>query len=803
MRRSNGRALGLGLSLSLVVVACAGTLHAAPERAGAGDAARSVGERPGTARASIRAALDLSVGGVGEDTLVAAASRPMVFTEVEKARALTGELVVQALPGRAGRGMARVAPSLVKTSAFEEGLCVITVPEDLDEGALAAALMATGDYAFVEPNWLVYPLGNVPNDPQYASSWQHNRIDSADAWELHTGGSDVIVAVCDSGVDLDHPDLAASLVSGYNSASNLAQVDGGDVDDINGHGTFVAGCAAARGNNAQGVVGVGWDFTVMPIRVTNSGNGTASSFDILEGARWAADNGAQIVNASFSGGASQQVQGAAKSVRDRGGLLFWASGNDNAYIDFDGADVVLVGSTTSSDNRSGFSNYGPAVDVTAPGSSVRSTRRGGGYGNGSGTSYASPIAAGVGAMIVSAGDGLYPLDVQDVLYQSVDDLGAPGRDDSYGRGRVNTRRAVEIAQSYEAKLPLPLIVDFEDAGAWGAVFPGVTGSPVGVVSAETTAIELGDGDALASVALSGPTVSAFNGYFGIDLLQVGAGSGAALTVEYTDQGGSWNTLYAYESAGESVGDGVRAYAKVPEAMRWHGVEVRVSSSGGSFVIDDFALENVNFDDSAVFPFSDGFDAGTVSPGLWDENDGAGAGPSGGSQAAVLSGGDSMVSRRVTTLEQLGEDLFLSMDVSGAPGVGAGDEFVIEVSRDAGLLGWTRVGSVAGDALGGGSTRVVIDVTGDIFLSTEARVRLSVVGDDAFFVDNVFLGTEVPSGACSGADLASPLGSLDFADASAFLTLFAQGDLAADLDGSGALDFGDVSSFLSLFGAGCP
>src|SRR5690606_27735548 len=122
------------------------------------------------------------------------------------------------------------------------------------------------------------------------------------AWDFTQGSSSTIIGVCDSGVDLDHPDLAGSLVPGYNAVNNLAQVDGGGVnDDLVGHGSLVAGAAAAIGNNGTGVSGVGWNFGIMPIKVSNNSSGTALLSEILEGARWASDNGAYTSNCSFGG----------------------------------------------------------------------------------------------------------------------------------------------------------------------------------------------------------------------------------------------------------------------------------------------------------------------------------------------------------------------------------------------------------------------------------------------------------------------------------------------------------------------
>lgn len=333
---------------------------------------------------------------------------------------------------------------------------VVRVPAGMDENAYADLLMATGDYEFVEPNWLCFPTETVPNDPQFGNSWQHTRLQSAQAWSIETGMSDMVVAIVDSGIDLDHPDLVGSLVPGMNSASNVTQANGGLVDDINGHGTFCAGVAAARGNNGNQVVGVGWNFSLMPIRATNRQDGTAFSTDLDQGARWAAENGADVINVSFSGVQSQSVQITALYAKTQGALYFRSAGNDGAEIIFEHEDAVIVGASTSGDNRAGFSNFGQAIDVFAPGQGVRGTRVGGSTGNSSGTSFASPIAAGVAAMIRSVNPELKPTAMQQILYASTDDLGPTGEDDIFGHGRVNTLKAVTNAQQTLGVAPIIL-----------------------------------------------------------------------------------------------------------------------------------------------------------------------------------------------------------------------------------------------------------------------------------------------------------------------------------------------------------
>lgn len=341
------------------------------------------------------------------------------------------------------------------------GELIIAAGSAVADEPLAAALRATGDFQYVVNDPICYPA-TTPNDPLFPQQWQHVRLESELAWDLATGSSDVIVAVVDGGVDLDHPDLAAALVPGYNAVSRLAQDAGGIVEDVNGHGTAVAGAAAAIGNNSVGVVGVGWNLGIMPIRASNSQSGGALLSDLLDGARWAVDHGAAVVNVSYSGVSNASVETAGQYIVSQGGLLCWAAGNSNQNLSsFDHPNVIIVGSTTIDDERAATSSYGRAVDVFAPGVEVLTTAWGGGYEPASGTSFASPVAAGVIAMIVSAAPDLSPGQVTAILEQSCDDLGPPGEDDEFGFGRVNAFQALRMA------LDTGCPADIDDDGAVG------------------------------------------------------------------------------------------------------------------------------------------------------------------------------------------------------------------------------------------------------------------------------------------------------------------------------------------------
>jgi subtilisin family serine protease len=328
-----------------------------------------------------------------------------------------------------------------------EGVFVVEGAGALHFEAAAGAFMATGAIEYIEPDWRVFPAVE-PDDPGLTSQWQHDALGTREAWSVSTGLPVIVCAACDSGVQPDHPDLAGALVPGADAVGSgppVPQAAGGDVSPANGHGTFVAGCMGAIGDNGVGVSGVGWNLSVMPVRVTDSADGTALMSDIAEGAVWAARNGARVVNCSYTGVDTSTAQATGATVRAEGGLLFWSAGNDGRWLSgFDHADVIVVGATTPDGERASWSAYGPAVDVFAPGSGVWSTRLGSGYGPDSGTSYSSPIAAGVAALVWSAEPALTPGEVEQMLFAGCEDAGAPGEDDEWGHGRVSAAGSVAL-----------------------------------------------------------------------------------------------------------------------------------------------------------------------------------------------------------------------------------------------------------------------------------------------------------------------------------------------------------------------
>jgi len=374
------------------------------------------------------------------------------FVERPGALAFSGQVIVRPLQtaALAARGLAAAERAEIRARARarvvahvreyvpETDEYVVAVPAGEDENGYLARLMSTGDYAYAVPNWICHPTETLPNDGGYGMQWHHPVLRTSLAWDITTGDPGLIVAIVDSGIERTHPDLAAALVPGYNAADRLPEQNGGAVDDVDGHGTFVAGLAAAIGNNGTHVVGVGWNFSIMPVRYYNSPGGGLLS-DILAGARWAVRNGARCVNVSQTGVEFAPVQTTGEYIRARGGLLFWAAGNDARDLDgFDWPDVIVVGGTDPSDARTHCSAYGRAVDVFAPGIDILSTGVPGVLAiSGCGTSASTPMAAGVAGLLWSASPCLSPGEVEAALFAGCVDLGAPGEDALWGWGRVD------------------------------------------------------------------------------------------------------------------------------------------------------------------------------------------------------------------------------------------------------------------------------------------------------------------------------------------------------------------------------
>jgi len=312
--------------------------------------------------------------------------------------------------------------------------------------AIERALARRPEVQFVERNHVLLPE-LIANDPSYPKQWHLPKIFAPAAWDFSVGRPEVVIAILDTGVDPTHPDLAAKLLPGYNTYDKNTSTA-----DVEGHGTKVAGSAAAIANNATGVASVAWDNRILPVRVTDS-VGYAYISTIANGLTWAVDHGAKVMNVSFSIRGSSTVSSAAQYVRSKGGLVVASGGNcgcvESAPND---PNIIFVAATDQNDNKASFSSQGNHLDLAAPGVSITTTTRGGGYGSVSGTSFASPITAGVVALMMSVNSTLSPADLEALLKANADDKGTAGWDSSFGFGRLNAYRAVAAAA---ASVPAP------------------------------------------------------------------------------------------------------------------------------------------------------------------------------------------------------------------------------------------------------------------------------------------------------------------------------------------------------------
>lgn len=284
----------------------------------------------------------------------------------------------------------------------------------------------------------------IPNDLLFAEyQWNLPIIETNRGWNVTKGSNDVIVAVVDTGVDLNHPDLQGRLLKGYNAIDESAK----PMDDV-GHGTHVAGIIAANVNNHEGIAGMMWGGKILPVKaLDDSGSGT--SYSVAHGIIWAADHGAKVINMSLGNYADANfLHEAVKYAFDRDIVLIAATGNDNterpgypaAY-----PEVLSVSATDSNLGKASFSNYGDYVDVVAPGESIASTYPDNQYAALSGTSMASPHVAALAALIRSINPDLKNTEVMDIIRKNVIDLGDVGRDKYFGYGQIDVYATLQAA----------------------------------------------------------------------------------------------------------------------------------------------------------------------------------------------------------------------------------------------------------------------------------------------------------------------------------------------------------------------
>ena len=380
-------------------------------------------------------------------------------------------------------------------------IALAKVPEGKTLQGFINELMDMPGVSYAQPNY-VYALDTTEvNDTYIDDQWHLEKIEAFEAWDITMGSEDIKVAVLDSGIDQDHEDLIGQVVA------QTDVVDGdGIADDDNGHGTHVCGIIAAIADNGLGVAGVAPGVKLIVADVfeeVNPGEWLASTSDNILGVEFAVAQGADVINMSFGGYDNDNLfKDALDDATEAGVVCVGAAGNENntaTHYPSDYESCISVISTTYTDAKSSFSNYGSAKDISAPGSSIKSTSYTGGYVSYSGTSMAAPVVSGVAALMLSANPSLSVDDVKRILNDTAVDLGDEGKDDLFANGRVDASAAVAEAVGGSSILDIRLCSDTAQiTTATGMTltyetFPAAASGPVIWSSSYETAATVSDG----------------------------------------------------------------------------------------------------------------------------------------------------------------------------------------------------------------------------------------------------------------------------------------------------------------------
>lgn len=385
--------------------------------------------------------------------------------------------------------------------------------------------------------------GYQPNDTYWVDQWAARRVQAPAAWELSTGNDSVIVAVVDSGIDLDHPEFAGRLLPGYDYVNQDS-----DPQDDYGHGTHVAGIIAATGDNGEGVAGMAWNVQLLPLKVLDkTGVGTASN--VALGVLNAASHNASVINLSLAlTGTSQVLHDAIQVAYDNGAIIVAAAGNDGGTVSYPAAypEVLAVAATTHWEEWAPYSNSGPQVDLAAPGGEsddpILSTSLGDSYATLYGTSVAAPYVAGVAALMRAMAPTTSNVTIAGILRNTADKVGSEpyvnGRNNRLGYGRLNAGQALRQV--------LPPVLRFDPAGL--SLF-----------------MESGGELPEAIVTLSNPSSQPLS-------WQV-----AELSQDWLDADGPWSGILAYPN---QVAMHVRVIKQQPVGSYEASIKFRVTQLGG-------------------------------------------------------------------------------------------------------------------------------------------------------------------------------------------------------------------------------
>lgn len=403
-----------------------------------------------------------------------------------------GEVLVKWKPGMAGMAMGVLEAeynAVLQRELEGIGVQVWQVPAG-KELEVVKSLNADPRVEYAEPNYL-YRAFILPNDPGYPNQWGLTKVNAPTAWDTTTGDASIVIAVIDTGIDENHPDLKGKIwqnpneipgnnidddgngyvddVNGYDFCSECPGSGGTNPHDLNGHGTHVSGIAAAITNNGTGVAGISWGAKILPIRVLDASGGNGKNTDLIDGINYAWQNGAKVINLSLGGiNYSQSVQDAVNAAYANGALVVAAMGNSRdegnptmypAALNH----VFAVSATTRNDTYAYYSQYGNHVDIAAPGGEMSFLGDSNGifstlptydhflhteYGYAKnydylqGTSQATPMVSGLAALVWSVNPSLTPDEVEAIIENTAVDLGPAGWDQNYGWGRIDAAAAL-------------------------------------------------------------------------------------------------------------------------------------------------------------------------------------------------------------------------------------------------------------------------------------------------------------------------------------------------------------------------
>jgi subtilisin family serine protease len=338
------------------------------------------------------------------------------------------------------------------------------------------------DIEYIEPNWLQFAVDTNPNDPMFAQQWGLPQIKAPLAWDTRKEAPTVIVAVIDTGIDYNHPDLKDNMWKNPKEipANGIDEDANGIVDDVHGanfvgatgtgnplddnkHGTHVAGIIAAMTNNGVGVAGTAWKTQLMAVKFLDA-NGSGSTANAIKAIDYATTMGAHVMNNSWGGGGfSQALKDAITAAHNKGALFAAAAGNSNTDNDaspfypssYDVPSVISVMSTAQGDVKSSFSQWGKtSVDLAAPGTTILSTLPNNQYGSLSGTSMATPFVSGAAALVKAANPAWNGEKIKQHLMDTVDKVPALM---NVSNGRLNLAKAVAGAPTAACPVDSSLI----------------------------------------------------------------------------------------------------------------------------------------------------------------------------------------------------------------------------------------------------------------------------------------------------------------------------------------------------------